>query len=75
MNAQPLTTKELLTELRTYAKTLGMTFKRQNATINGKTAYMLTNRKTGTVLAKNLTLATAYDSMQSGYFDEVAQNV
>ena len=75
MNAQPLTTKELLAELRTYAKTLGMTFKRQNATINGKTAYMLTNRKTGAVLAKNLTLATAYDSMQEGYFDAVAQNI
>ena len=74
MNAQPLTTKELLAKLRTYAKTLGMTFKRQNATINGKVAYMLTNRKTGEVLAKNLTLSSAYDSMQEGYFDAVAQN-
>ena len=64
-----------LSEVRTYARSLGMTFKRQNATINAQAAYMLTNRKTGEVLAKNFTLWTAYDNMQSGYFDKVAQNI
>ena len=64
-----------LSEVRAYAKNLGMAFKRQNATINGKAAYMLTNRKTGVVLAKNLTVQTAYEEMLSGYFDYVAQEV
>lgn len=69
------TQAQALSEIRAYAKNLGMTFKRQNATINGKSAYMLTNRKTGEVLAKNLTLWTAYENVQSGYFNQVAQNI
>ena len=64
-----------LSEVRAYAKNLGMTFKRQNATINGKTAYLLTNRKTGVVLAKNLTVSTAYEEMLSGYFEPLGQNI
>ena len=64
-----------LSEVRAYAKNLGMTFKRQNATINGKTAYLLTNRKTGVVLAKNLAVSTSYEEMQTGYFDQLAQNI
>ena len=70
-----LTQAQALSEIRAYTRNLGMTFKRQNATINGKTAYMLTNRRTGEVLSKNFTLCTAYDNMQSGYFDKVAQNI
>lgn len=69
------TQAQALSEIRAYAKNLGMTFKRQNATINGQAAYMLTNRKTGEVLAKNFTLWTAYENMQSGYFNQVAQNI
>ena len=69
------TQAQALSEIRAYAKNLCMTFKVQNATINGKQAYMLTNRKTGVVLAKNFTLWTAYENMQSGYFDKVAQNI
>ena len=70
-----LTQAQALSEIRTYARNLGMTFKRQNVTINGQAAYMLTNRKTGEVLAKSFNLFTAYDSMKSGYFDKVAQNI
>ena len=69
------TQAKALSEVRAYAKNLGMAFKRQNATINGKAAYMLTNRKTGVVLAKNLTVSMAYEEMLSGYFDCVAQNI
>ena len=69
------TQAKALSEVRAYAKNLGMTFKRQNATINGKTAYLLTNRKTGVVLAKNLAVSTAYEEMQTGYFDQLAQNI
>ena len=69
------TQAQALSEIRAYARNLGMIFKRQNATTNGKAAYMLTNRKTGEVLAKNFTLWTAYDNMQSGYFNQVAQNI
>ena len=69
------TQAQALSEIRAYARNLGMTFKRQNATINGKAAYMLINRKTGEVLAKNFTLWTAYENMQSGYFNQVAQNI
>ena len=64
-----------LYEIRAYARNLGMTFKRQNAKINGQAAYMLINRKTGEVLAKNFTLWSAYNNMQAGYFDIVAQNI
>lgn len=70
-----LTQSKALSEIRSYAKNLGMTFKRQNATINGQAAYMLTNRKTGEVLAKNFTLWTAYEDMQSGYFNQVATKI
>jgi len=70
-----LTHSKALSEIRAYAKFFGMTFKRQNATINGQAAYMLTNRKTGEVLAKNFTLWAAYDNMQSGYFDKVATKI
>ena len=69
------TQAQAVSEIRAYARNLGMTFKRQNATINGQAAYMLTNRKTGEVLAKNFTLWTAYENMQSGYFNQVAQNI
>ena len=69
------TQAQALSEIKAYAKNIGMTFKRQNATINGKAAYMLTNRKTGVVLAKNFTVWTAYENVQSGYFDQVAQNI
>jgi len=70
-----LTQAKVLSEIRSYAKNLGMTFKRQKATINGQAAYMLTNRKTGEVLAKNFTLWTAYENMQSGYFNQVATKI
>lgn len=69
------TQAQALSEIRAYAKNLGMTFKRQNATINGQAAYMLTNRKTGEVLAKNFTIWTAYENVQCGYFDKVAQEI
>lgn len=65
---------QALSEIKSYAKNLGLTFKCQNATINGKQAYMLTDRKTGLVVAKNFTLWSAYEDMQRGYFDKVANS-
>lgn len=68
------TTAKALPEIRAYAKNLGMTFKRQNATINGQAAYMLTKRGSGEVLLKNFTLWIAYNAMLGGCFDKVARD-
>ncbi|MDP8173147.1 hypothetical protein QJU93_07225 [Pasteurella skyensis] len=68
-----LTKKATLSEIRAYAKKLGMTFKAQNATINNQQAYMLINRTTKQVIATNFTLHTAYENMRNGYFYQLAE--
>ena len=69
---QNFTYSQALSEIRNYAKKNGMTFKRQNATINGKQAYQLTNRETGEVIRQNFTLWNAYSDMQSGFMYNVS---
>jgi len=68
------TQTEAIKEIRKEAKDNGMTFKRQNATINGKQAYMFVNRKTGSKVIENCTLWSAYDNCQSGYVAEMKVN-
>ena len=54
-------------EIRKIAKDAGMTFKRQNARINGKQAYMFTDRLTGIRIISNCTFWSAYECCMSGY--------
>lgn len=68
------TTKaEMLSETRKAAKELGMTFKVDDSRyLNGQTAYMLTNRKTGEVLSRNYTVSNGYESAMSGCFAKIS---
>lgn len=59
------TKAEMLKTLRAAAKERGLTFKEQNAYINGKQAYIITKRKTGEVLSKNHTLQSAFDNQEN----------
>ncbi|WP_131667401.1 hypothetical protein [Psychrobacter pygoscelis] len=69
-----ITYNEALKEIRSYARNLGMTFTKQNATINGKQAWMLIDRQSGRVLENNFTLWCAYEDRLNGYFDKVAND-
>jgi len=64
---ETITYSEAMAEIRATAKKHGLTFKRQNATINGKQAYKFVSRDCGQKLGENFTLWTAYDCCQSGY--------
>ena len=64
---------ETIKEIRKAAKENGLTFKKQNATINGMQAYMFASRKTGLVIASNFTLNSAYENVLSGYIDTLKQ--
>ena len=68
-----ITKSEALKEIRAKARSLGMTFKEQNARINRQQAYQLTDRKSGRVLAQNFTIWCAYEDIFNGYFDKVAK--
>ncbi len=59
------TKAEMLKSLRATAKELGLTFKEQDAYINGAQAYMVVDRKTGNTLSKNHTIQSAYDNQES----------
>ena len=48
------------------AKTNGLYFKWQNATINGKQAYRFEDRETGLTVAVNYTVASAYTAVGEG---------
>jgi len=64
-----LTYSNALKEIRSYSKNLGLTFKKQNMTINNTQAYKFTDRLTGETVGENFTLWSAYDNMQNGYLD------
>jgi hypothetical protein len=63
------TQAEAMKEIRLEARKNGMTFKRQNAKINGKQAYMFINRATGERVIENCTLWSAYQNCLSGYVE------
>lgn len=66
------TNNEAVKELRSEAKKLGLTFKRQNMTINNKAAYMFVSRETGERILEDCTLWSAYDNYQSGHLSDLA---
>lgn len=62
-----ITYAEALSEIRKTAKENGMTFKEQNATINGKKAYKFVDCKSGRILGENFTLWSAYENCLNGF--------
>lgn len=67
-----MTRAEMLSETRKIAAGLGLTFKEDGSRrfYNGK-AYMLTNRKTGEVIMRNMTLDMGHENALNGYFAHV----
>ncbi len=61
-----LTNSETISKCRAEAKKYGMTFKTQNATINGSPAYKFTSRSTGKTIISNCTLGSAYNIVCAG---------
>ncbi len=62
-----ITMQQAAKEIRAEAKKVGLTFKRQDATINGKQAYMFTDRATGLRKLENCTFWNAYENYLCGY--------
>ena len=58
---------DIIKETRKIARENGLTFKKQNVKINGKQAYMFTDRKTGEIRYSNFTLYSAWENCLSGY--------
>ena len=58
---------ETLAEIRKTARDNGLTFKAQNARINGKQGYKFVNRISGLVVGENFTINSAYEDVCSGY--------
>ena len=65
-NGTKLTNAQVIAECRAEAKKYGMTFKRQNAKINGHPSYKFVSRSTGESIIKNCTLGSAYNIVCSG---------
>ena len=61
--------KEAEKEIRATAKKAGLTFKKQDAFINGAQAYKFTDRATGETKLSNCTFWTAYENCLSGYVE------
>ena len=68
------TQKEAIKEIRSIAKANGMTFRRQNATINNFQAYKFINRETGETVISNCTFWSAYANCMSGYVQDCKCN-
>ena len=64
---ESITYAEAMQEIRRVSSEHGMTFKRQNATINGAQAYKFINRESGVMVGENFTLWSAYENCMSGY--------
>jgi len=69
------TQAEAIKEIRKIAKENGMTFKRQDARINGKQAYMFVNRESGAVILSNCTFWSAYQNCMSGAIESLGKSI
>ena len=66
------TKAEILKSLRKDARNQGLTFKEQNAYVNGQQAYMFVDRQSKEILSKNHTLQSAFDNQEmSGFIYEL----
>ena len=61
------TKQDKLKYIRAYCKAQGATFKRSNHYINNALAWYIVSRKTGEILARNMTIDSAFDAIESGY--------
>lgn len=64
-----ITRSQAIKEMRAIAKKAGLTFKGQNAYINGKKAYKFIDRVTGVTKLANCTFWTCYENCVSGYIE------
>jgi hypothetical protein len=66
--------KETLKEIRAEARKVGLTFKTQNARINGAQGWKFVDRRTGEAVFTNLTMNSAYNNVCSGYIATYNKN-
>lgn len=59
------TKQDKLKAIRAYCKAQGATFKRSNHYINNSLAWHIVDRTTGQTIARNLTINSAYDAIES----------
>lgn len=59
------TKAEMLKSLRAKAKELGLTFKEQDAYLNGHKLFMIADRETGKVLSSGHTVQSAFDNQET----------
>lgn len=68
------TQKDTLSYLRFEARQLGLLFKQQQNYINDNKVYKVVDRRTGALLASNMTLTMAYENALAGYFIKLAED-
>lgn len=61
-----MTKQEKLKYIRAYCKDQGATFKRSNHYINNALAWHIVSRRTGETLARNMTIDSAFNAIESG---------
>lgn len=65
-----MTNQEVISDIRSAAKKVGLTFKVDNSlTINNSTAYKFTVRSSGETILSNCTLGSAYNNVCSGFIE------
>lgn len=60
------TKQDKLKYIRAYCKAQGATFKRSSHYINNVLAWYIVDRKTGETLARNMTIDSAFNAIESG---------
>ena len=60
------TKQDKLKYIRAYCKAQGATFKRSNHYINNVLAWHIVSRTTGEILARNMTIDSAFDAIENG---------
>ena len=61
-----MTKQDKLKYIRAYCKAQGATFKRSNNYINNALSWHIVSRKTGETLARNMTIDSAFNAIESG---------
>ena len=66
-------TKHKISYLRVAAKDLGLTFTDQKTYIDNQRAYCLVSRKTGDIVSKGYTVASALEAQTSGQWNKLSE--
>ena len=61
-----MTKQDKLKAIRAYCKAQGVTFKRSSHYLNNVLAWYIVSRTTGETLARNMTIDSAFDAIESG---------